>query len=61
MYSQYVEVSDLLQQEKDETARLKQYLDQILKVIGIFHPLVESTNHTCQVCLFAKLEKKVST
>ena len=57
MYSQYVEVSDLLQQEKDETARLKQYLDQILKVIGIFHPLVEST---CQVCLFAKLEKKVS-
>ena len=33
IYSQYVEVSDSLQQEKDENTRLKQYLDQILKVI----------------------------
>lgn len=32
IYSQYVEVSDALQQEKDENIRLKQYLDQILKV-----------------------------
>lgn len=32
IYSQYVEVSDSLQQEKDENIRLKQYLDQILKV-----------------------------
>ena len=32
IYSQYVEVSDALQQEKDENVRLKQYLDQILKV-----------------------------
>ena len=27
-----MEVSDALQQEKDENIRLKQYLDQILKV-----------------------------
>lgn len=32
IYSQFVEVSDALQQEKDENIRLKQYLDQILKV-----------------------------
>ncbi|XP_015755854.1 PREDICTED: nucleoprotein TPR-like [Acropora digitifera] len=41
IYSQYVEVSDALQQEKDENIRLKQYLDQILKEIEEKAPILQ--------------------
>ncbi|CAH3021550.1 unnamed protein product [Porites evermanni] len=41
IYSQYVEVSDSLQQEKDENIRLKQYLDQILKEIEEKAPVLQ--------------------
>ncbi|CAH3109789.1 unnamed protein product [Pocillopora meandrina] len=41
IYSQYVEVSDALQQEKDENIRLKQYLDQILKEIEEKAPVLQ--------------------
>lgn len=52
IYSQYVEVSDALQQEKDENIRLKQYLDQILKVH--LHTVIVEFKHfvtfdTCNV------------
>ena len=44
IYSQFVEVSDLLQQERDENARLKQYLDQIMNVITEYNTLGLKTN-----------------
>ena len=47
IYSQYVEVSDSLQQEKDENIRLKQYLDQILKVHEMLQCCVYIVKYIC--------------
>ncbi|XP_065056789.1 nucleoprotein TPR-like isoform X2 [Rhopilema esculentum] len=41
IYSEYVEVSDALELEKDENTRLKQYLDQILQEIEEKAPLLQ--------------------
>eukprot|EP00794_Sanderia_malayensis_P010976 gene10976-12139_t len=51
IYSEYVTVSDELEVQKDENARLKQYLDQILQEIEEKAPILQHQKEDYESCL----------